>query len=211
MPTSRMNATTTYADDRAGQPRGDVERAAGAHRVVRDRGDDLARRELAADRRGLRGRRGARRPARAGTRPAASSRRRIGVASRPRPPASRRGRAGRASRRRAPGCRARRSRPGSRGRSRTASAPAPASRRRRRARPRPACGPGAVRPRPAAARASACRDSWIGDRKPDHGVLLRTDGEEFCSMRRRGTRPRPLIVATASSGLEGGGRGRNAI
>ena len=37
-------------DDRAGEPRGDVEGAAGAHRVVRDRRDDLARRVLLLDR-----------------------------------------------------------------------------------------------------------------------------------------------------------------
>ena len=38
-------------DDRAREPRRDVVRAAGPHRVVRDGGDDLARREPAADRR----------------------------------------------------------------------------------------------------------------------------------------------------------------
>ena len=48
---SRMTATTTYETTAPDEPRGDVERAARAHRVVRDRRDDLAGREPAADRR----------------------------------------------------------------------------------------------------------------------------------------------------------------
>ena len=50
-------------------------------------------------------------------------------------------------------------------------------------------------------------DAGIGNRKPDHGVLLRTGREEICSMRRRGTRPRPLIVARASSAWTSAGAG----
>ena len=46
-----MNATTMYATTAPDEARGDVEGAARAHRVVRDRGDDLARRELRAHRR----------------------------------------------------------------------------------------------------------------------------------------------------------------
>ena len=59
-------------DERAGEACGDVERAARADRVVRDRRDDLAGRELASNRRAASGPHGGRRPGSAGTRPGAS-------------------------------------------------------------------------------------------------------------------------------------------
>ena len=143
-------------DDRAGEARGDVECAAGAHGVVGDRCDDLARRVLLLDRRARSARRDARRPAPCGTRPAASSRPRSDGASRPPRPGSLRARAGSGPTRPARGCRRRRSRSGSRGRSPPASAPARPSRPRRRRRLRAASRPGGAPPTAGSGPATGC-------------------------------------------------------
>ena len=198
-------------DDRAGQPRGDVEGAAGAHRVVRDRGDDLARGELVAD--GGAGAGGVvgddlREPER-GLQPVGDG---AAVAHHARDGL------GRAEAEQD-------ERPEGEGAVVVVDDAvldrAPDRERHQRLRHHPgdaeehACDERADLeprdPQQQPRRGARVGDAGIGDRKPDHGVLLRTGGEETCSMRRRGTRPRPLILARASSAWTVGGSGRNAV
>ena len=151
-------------DDRPGEPRGDVERPAGAHRVVRDRRHDLAGRVLLLDRMPGAGGvvRDDLRHSERGLEPvrdretvphdSCHGRRRAEREQDQRPD------------RRARDCRRRRFHPGSRARSRPASAPARPSRARRRTPRRGASRAAAARPRRGTEQASACPE-FRGRRK----------------------------------------------